>query len=93
MFLDCALWLLMGDDPGMLLKIAGQEGFFKRGTLPQRQNNPGALIYRGQPRAKRGNRGFANFERAGDGWRALRNDLLAKREQGIKLNKGWKYLK
>lgn len=51
--------------------IAVFEGFFQTGTLPNRLNNPGALIYIGQSKAVKDKSGFAHFLTKEDGWNAL----------------------
>ena len=72
--------------------IAKREGFFVRGTLPWRMNNPGSLVYVGQLHAQRGDRGFARFNTPQDGWMALEKDLRRKLLRGVRLNRAWEYL-
>lgn len=55
--------------------IATQEGFWVSGSLPQRLNNPGALIYVGQENSIRDDSGFAHFVSAEAGWNALYKQL------------------
>ena len=75
-----------------MIIIACREGFFRRGALPARCHNPGALVYVGQAHARRGPRGFACFAADSEGWEALQNDLLAKIQDGRSLHKAWRYL-
>jgi len=55
--------------------IAYQEGFYKNGSLAQRQNNPGNLIFVGQSKATLGEKGFCKFATEKDGWEALKFQL------------------
>lgn len=51
------------------------EGYYIEGTLAQRLNNPGVLVYAGQRNASKHESGFCQFIYEGDGWEALRNQL------------------
>ena len=52
--------------------IAIQEGFYKIGTIAQRNNNPGNLVYVGQSKAiGQDKNGFCIFATEQDGWDAL----------------------
>ncbi len=85
-------------DVGALARsIAKREGYYHRGSLPQRMNNPGALVYAGQPDATRGAVGregnvYAKFKDPESGWAAL-EALVRKRMASGTLNKAWRYLK
>lgn len=78
--------------PAIVERIARQEGFHVRGTLPARLHNPGALRWHGQPGARLGPRSFAHFETDAHGWAALERDITAKRRRGIPLHIAWAYL-
>jgi len=62
--------------------IATMEGFFKPGTISQRQNNPGNL-------RSWGNRpvvgGYAVFDSAQDGWTALNKQITLNIGRGLNL--------
>jgi hypothetical protein len=60
------------------LAMADYEGYNKPGTMAQRYNNPGALLYKGQPGCKRGSAGYAKCKTPEDGWMALHR-LIARR--------------
>ena len=47
--------------------IANFEGFNVSGSVAQRNNNPGNLMYAGQAGASQGANGFAVFDSVGDG--------------------------
>jgi len=55
--------------------IATLEGYKKKGSLADRQNNPGNLRYVGQIGAVRGERGFAKFKKPSAGFQALIKQL------------------
>jgi hypothetical protein len=58
--------------------IAQFEGFNTAGSRPARNNNPGDLMYAGQPGATgKDSGGFAIFPDAPTGWQALYNQLNA----------------
>ena len=62
----------------LLEAIAHQEGFYKEGSRPQRNNNPGDLTYCGETiafGATSGDPRFAMFPDAVTGWNALRRWL------------------
>ena len=65
--------------------IARHEGFCIRGTIAERQHNPGGLIYVGQVGAKRGSRGYASFDDDVAGYLALLRDLEYKTAAGLNL--------
>jgi hypothetical protein len=59
--------------------IAKHEGFTSGASrLAVQNNNPGNLRFIGQAGAVKGESNFAKFATVEDGWRALRNDILAK---------------
>lgn len=62
--------------------ISRAEGFGVPGSLPTRLNNPCALVYAGQPSARRSTTPYAAFDRAEAGWDACVTDLGAKRKRG-----------
>ena len=66
--------------PTRLEQLANQisilEGYPKKGTLAQRQNNPGNLRYVGQLGAVRGDKGFARFKTPQEGFQALHRQIL-----------------
>lgn len=72
--------------------IARMEGYFVEGSLPQRQNNPGALVFVGQRGATLGENGYAHFGNPTLGWEALERDLTAKIGREFDLGKAWPYL-
>ena len=78
--------------PAVVEYIALKEGFHVAGSIPARLHNPGALVFCGQPGARRGVHGFAMFTDDEHGWRALDIDVWKKRSRGISLRKGWAYL-
>ena len=80
------------DRPGVVYRIAKQEGYSKNGSLPRRLNNPGSLVFAHQHHATRHHSGFAQFDTALAGWQALDRDISSKLRRHIKLHKGWKYL-
>lgn len=63
--------------------IARYEGFYKKGTISQRLNNPGNLIYVGQKGATKvpGSR-FAKFNTPQDGWDALKGQISLDSSRG-----------
>lgn len=63
-------------------KIAQIEGFNKRGTLAQRNNNPGNLRYVGQKGAVKGDKGFAKFKTPDAGWQALQQQIALDASRG-----------
>lgn len=62
----------------LLEAIAHEEGFYKQGTRPQRNNNPGDLVY-GNEAIRFGSNahdaGYAIFPSVDIGWNALRRWL------------------
>lgn len=60
--------------------IATFEGFYKEGSLAQRNNNPGNL------RPIGASQGFRVFPSANDGWIALRHQVLLNINRGLTLN-------
>ena len=80
------------DKAGVIYKIERKEGYLKKGTLPQRFNNPCSLVFRGQHGAVRGKRHFAYFKDAPTGFNACEMDVIGKLRAGISLKRGWTYL-
>jgi hypothetical protein len=73
-----------GDRVRLARVIATVEGFYGHNTLPARLNNPGALVYAGQPGAVETEfDGLAAFDNPADGWKALENDIAAKARTGL----------
>ena len=91
--ITCRVWAGSPQLGCLMRHIAVKEGYFRAGTLPARLNNPGALVYTGQPGATRGPRGFAAFGRTLDGWLALQRDLEAKMARHQPLGRAWQYMK
>jgi hypothetical protein len=58
----------------MAAAIEQQEGFYP-GSVAYTDNNPGNLVYAGQPNATAGPNGFAVFDNVADGTQALYNQL------------------
>lgn len=58
------------------------EGYYP-GSLAYRNNNPGNLVYTGQPGATRGAGGFAVFDSYQDGWNALQNQIQLYANRGL----------
>lgn len=77
---------------GLPQLVAKREGFGVPNSLPTRHNNPGSLVYAGQRGAVRGDRGFARFATAREGWEALERDLRKKLAEGRSLKRAWAYL-
>lgn len=73
--------------------ISVREGFYKRGSLPQRYHNPCALVYAQQPGAIPGVRGFAWFVSDPDGWAACYRDIQHKAVVHHDFHRAWEYLK
>jgi hypothetical protein len=73
-------------DPGVTSTIAGaiqrQEGYYP-GSVAYRNNNPGNLIYAGQPGATKGAVGFAVFPSYQDGLDALDNQIQLYAGRGL----------
>lgn len=63
--------------------IATFEGFFKAGTLAQRNNNPGNLRSWGSAPIRDG---YAHFETAEDGWKALYRQIELNISRGLSLS-------
>lgn len=74
-------------------EIARAEGFYRAGTLPRRQHNPGSLVFSGQPGATPGAEGYARFKTDAEGWAALSRDLAAKFRDRRPLHSAWRYLR
>lgn len=76
--------------------IARKEGFYVKGSIPQRSNNPCALVFTRQrgavPGPKYRNGYYARFKTAAAGWAACQADIQSKLERGIPLKRAWKYL-
>lgn len=73
--------------------IAKREGFYVHGSLPQRLNNPCALVYAGQLAAVAHHSGFAKFPTPTDGWFACERDIRKKMSRGSSLHRAWRYLR
>lgn len=73
--------------------IARMEGFYVKGSLPQRLNNPASLVFAHQRGASRDHSGFARFATVELGWSALERDVKLKLVRKIPLHRGWEYLK
>lgn len=67
--------------------IASYEGYEKRGTLAQRQNNPGNLKFVGQKDSVRGDNGFARFKTPNAGWSALHRQIRLDSSRGLTLER------
>ena len=65
--------------------IQTQEGYAP-GTLAYRNNNPGNLVFAGQPGATPGAGGFAAFASYGDGYNALVNQINLDAVRGTDVN-------
>lgn len=64
--------------------IAQFEGFFKLGSVAQRNNNPGNL--RAGPKAKRKDkRGYAVYDSPEDGWADLKHQIQLDIDRGLTL--------
>lgn len=66
----------------LMQSIAKLEGFYKHGTLAQRQNNPGNLRFAKQVGAVKGDKGFAKFSTLEQGWNALRAQIALDAKRG-----------
>jgi len=75
--------------------IAKREGFYHAGSLPQRNNNPCALVYAGQVAALpgRSKHSLAWFPTAADGWLACERDIRKKDARGGSFHRAWEYLR
>jgi hypothetical protein len=75
--------------PSMIERVAASisvhEGWNDVKSLVRRQHNPGALIYAGQPGARKGKNGYAWFKTDEDGKAALVADLRVKTALGMTL--------
>jgi hypothetical protein len=65
--------------------ITTQEGFYP-GSLSYQNNNPGNLVYAGQPGATLGAGGFASFATLADGQAALVNQITLDATRGTDIN-------
>lgn len=76
-------------DPSAAQTIASTiqqvEGYYP-GSLAYRNNNPGNLIYAGQPGATQGTNGFAVFDSYADGYQALLNQLNNYASRGMTIS-------
>jgi len=79
--------------PGILDKIAIAEGWGTPSSLVRRLHNPGALVYVGQPDARRHSSGYAEFNSEVSGWNALERDLEVKRKRHGSPGLAWPYLR
>lgn len=73
--------------------IAIHEGFFHKGTIPNRLNNPGSLSFAHQPYATEDVTHFAHFDKAFNGWYALMVQINKLHREHKPLKKLWTYLK
>jgi hypothetical protein len=74
-------------EAGILSKIAESiatlEGYYRPGTLAQRKNNPGNLVFVGQEGAKKDPQSrFASFDSTEAGWNALKRQVLLDASRG-----------
>lgn len=65
--------------------IQQQEGYYP-GSLAYRNNNPGNLVYAGQPGATLGAGGFASFPSYSAGYQALENQITLDVTRGTDVN-------
>ena len=65
--------------------IQTQEGFYP-GSVAYQNNNPGNLVYAGQPGATRGAGGFAAFNSYNAGYTALTNQITLDATRGTDIN-------
>jgi len=65
--------------------IQTQEGYYP-GTLAYTNNNPGNLVYAGQPGATQGAGGFAAFSSYAAGYQALQNQIQLDAARGTDVN-------
>jgi hypothetical protein len=61
------------------------EGYYP-GTVAYKNNNPGNLMYAGQPGATQGANGFAVFPSYDDGYQALLNQIQSYANQGLTID-------
>jgi hypothetical protein len=76
-------------DPGVVSNIAAaiqsQEGYYP-GSIAYQNNNPGNLVYAGQPGASPGAGGFAAFSSYAAGQTALENQITLDATRGTDVN-------
>jgi hypothetical protein len=76
-------------NPSMIERVAASisvhEGWNDLKSLARRQHNPCALIFVGQPGARKGKNGYAWFKTDAEGMAALLADLRAKSALGMTL--------
>lgn len=76
-------------DPSAVAALASaiqtQEGFYP-GSLAYQNNNPGNLVYVGQPGASPGAGGFAKFATYAQGYQALQNQITLDTSRGTDVN-------
>lgn len=65
--------------------IQTQEGYYP-GSLAYTNNNPGNLVYAGQPGATQGQNGFAVFDSYSDGMQALQNQIQLYAGRGMTID-------
>lgn len=65
--------------------IATIEGYKKKGTIADRQKNPGNLRFVGQKGASKGTKNFAIFKTHQEGWNALRRQIQLDASRGLTL--------
>ena len=68
--------------PVIAKEIARLEGYGVKGSLAQRQNNPGNLKYAKQIGATLGANGFAKFKNPQDGFNALHRQIVLDASRG-----------
>lgn len=81
------------DHPLIVYKIATMEGFYATRGVPVTHNNPGSLVFVGQPGAKLGKLGFARWETRQEGLEALDRDLRLKKFNKKAMRRAWTWLK
>jgi hypothetical protein len=75
----------MGSLADIANAIQKQEGYFP-GSVAYRNNNPGNLMYAGQPGASRGPNGFAVFPDYQTGYQALLNQVNLDASRGLTIS-------
>lgn len=74
-------------------RIAKMEGFYAKTGIPVTHNNPGSLLFAGQPAATPGTRGFARFPTRDLGMAALERDLFHKGYNLSRMQRAWTWIK
>ena len=75
---------MMMDNP-FINAIQTHEGW-KEGSVSQRNNNPGNLVYAGQPKAQKGEGGFAKFPDYQSGVEALHKQIQLDASRGLSIH-------